>query len=156
MAERTGAHRIHCAWLKIDQARITAFGDDTNDPDPLHVDPDHARGGPYGSTISFGFLTISLLTFFHHQAMPKPATGYALNYGFDRLRLPQVVRVGARLRGVFRLRSSEDRGPGRRLLRYDVTIEIEGEEKPALVAEWLAMWIDDGIARAAAPASAAA
>ena len=133
-------------WLVIDQQRITAFGRDTLDPDPLHIDPVYAaEHGPYGKTISFGFLTVSLLTYFHHSVVSEDRTGYALNYGFDRLRLPQVVVVGSRLRGVFRHLTSEERGPGRTLLRYDVRVEIEGDTKPALAAEWLAMWIDDGV-----------
>lgn len=136
-------------WLDIDQERITAFGHTTNDPDPLHIDPEYAaRSGPYGSTISFGFLTMSLLTYFHHQCVRGIGTGYALNYGFDRLRLPNVVKVGARLRGAFRLISATPRGEGMTLQRYDVRIEIEGEEKPALIAEWLAIWVDDGVDRA--------
>ena len=133
-------------WLTIDQERVTAFGRETLDPDPLHIDPAYAAAhGPYGRTISFGFLTVSLLTYFHHSVMRHDQTGYALNYGFDRLRLPQVVLVGSRLRGVFRHLSNEERGPGRTLMRYDVRVEIEGEPKPALSAEWLAMWVDDGV-----------
>lgn len=132
-------------WLTIDQERISTFGRITDDPDPLHVDPAYARRhGPYGHTISFGFLTMSLLTHLFRHGRAEPVGGHVLNYGFDRLRLPQVVPVGARVRGVFRLIDSEDRGAGRRLYRYDARIEVEGERKPALVAVWLAMWIEDG------------
>ena len=137
-------------WLEIDQRRISGFGHITNDPDPLHIDPDYAREfGPYGVTIAFGFLTVSLLTFFHHQATPPVASGYALNYGFDRLRLTSTVKVGARVRGAFRLIDAQDRGAGRLLLRYETRVEVEGDDKPALVAEWLVMWIDDGRERPA-------
>ncbi len=137
-------------WLTIDQDRITAFGNDTNDPDPLHIDPAFAADhGPYGRTMSFGFLTMSLLTFFHHEAMHERRTGYALNYGFDRLRLPEVVLVGSRLRGSFRRMASEDRGSGRTLLRLAAEVQIEGKAKPALAAEWLVMWVDDGVLRPA-------
>ncbi|RVT40360.1 MaoC family dehydratase [Sphingobium algorifonticola] len=135
-------------WLVLDQDRLTTFGEVTLDPDPLHVDPDFAREhGPFGTTISFGFLTASLLTYFFRQSLRGSAPGYALNYGFNRLRLPQVVPVGSRVRGVFGLLGAEDRGAGKVLMRYDTRVEIEGEDKPALVAEWLTMWVDDGIVR---------
>jgi acyl dehydratase len=135
-------------WMTIDQQRISTFGDCTNDPDPLHVDPTYAANfGPYGHTIAFGFLTMSLLTYLYRQGRPDEPGGYALNYGFDRLRLTNIVPVGARVRGVFRRIGSEDRGRGRRLDRYDVRVEIEGDPKPALVAEWLTMRVDDGVHR---------
>lgn len=135
-------------WLVLDQERITTFGHNTLDPDPLHIDPEYAREhGPYGKTISFGFLTVSLLTHFFRQSSKGSLAGYALNYGFDRMRLPQVVTVGSRVRGVFKYLGAEDRGDGKTLMRYDARVEIEGEEKPALVAEWLTMWVDDGIIR---------
>jgi acyl dehydratase len=133
-------------WLTIDQERITTFGLNTNDPDRLHIDPAYAAAnGPHGKTISFGFLTMSLLTHFFHDAVISDRSGYALNYGFDRMRLPNTVVVGARLRGLFTLLGNEPRGDDRELRRYGVTIEIEGEDKPALAGEWLVMWVDDGI-----------
>lgn len=133
-------------WMTIDQDRITTFGLNTNDPDRLHIDPEYAAAhGPHGKTISFGFLTMSLLTHFFHDAVTTDRTGYALNYGFDRMRLPNTVVVGARLRGIFTLIANEPRGPNRELRRYGVTVEIEGEEKPALSGEWLVMWVDDGV-----------
>jgi acyl dehydratase len=139
-------------WLVIDQDRITTFGLNTNDPDRLHIDPAYAaEHGPHGKTISFGFLTMSLLTHFFHDAVISDRSGYALNYGFDRVRLPNTVAVGARLRGVFTLIGNEARGGNRELRRYGVTIEIEGEEKPALVGEWLVMWVDDGVHHSASP-----
>lgn len=134
------------SWLTMDQERITTFGLNTNDPDRLHIDPTYAaKHGPHGKTISFGFLTMSLLTHFFHDAIISDRSGYALNYGFDRMRLPNTVLVGARLRGVFKLTGNEPRGDDRELRRYGVTVEIEGEDKPALVGEWLVMWVDDGI-----------
>jgi acyl dehydratase len=134
------------SWMTIDQDRITTFGINTNDPDRLHIDPVYAaKHGPHGKTISFGFLTMSLLTYFFHDAVISDRSGYALNYGFDRMRLPNTVRVGARLRGLFTLIENVQREEGRELRRYGVTVEIEGEEKPALVGEWLVMWVDDGV-----------
>lgn len=139
-------------WLLIDQERITGFGHNTNDPDRLHIDPDYAaEKGPYGKTISFGFLTMSLLTFFFHDAILSDRSGYALNYGFDRMRLTNTVVVGSRLRGKFELNGVEPRGENRELRRYGVTVEIEGDPKPALVGEWLVMWVDDGVQHDAPP-----
>lgn len=143
------------AWMEIDQARIDLFARATNDLDPLHIDPDYARTfSPYGSTIAFGFLTMSLLTHLYRSSTAEHSVGYALNYGFDRLRLPSVVPVNARIRGVFQLKSIEDRGNGKVLFRYDVHVEVEGSDRPALVAEWLAMWVEDGVSRPGADYSA--
>jgi acyl dehydratase len=139
-------------WLEIDQERIDLFARATNDPDPQHIDPEYARKySPFGKTIAFGFLTMSLLTHFYRGGVTDSTSGYGLNYGFDRMRLPRAVPVGSRIRGVFRFKSSEIRGEGRVLFAYDVTVEIEGEDKPALSGEWLAMWVEDGLARPEAP-----
>lgn len=135
-------------WLEIDQNRINLFAQATNDLDPLHIDPAYAREhGPYGTTISFGFLTMSLLTHFYRSGNEEHAVGYALNYGFDRMRLPSIVPVGTRIRGVFSLKHVEDRGQGKVLFTYDARVEVEGASKPALAGEWLTMWIEDGVAR---------
>jgi acyl dehydratase len=143
---RGGQQAAVSGWMTIDQERITTFGLNTNDPDRLHIDPEYAAAhGPHGKTISFGFLTMSLLTHFFHDAVTTDRSGYALNYGFDRMRLPNTVMVGARLRGIFTLIENEPRGADRELRRYGVTIEIEGEDKPALAGEWLVMWVDDGV-----------
>lgn len=137
-------------WLLIDQARIDLFARATNDNDPLHVDASYARlYSPFGRTISFGFLTMSLLTHLFRSCIREEGTGYALNYGFDRLRLPSAVPVDARVRGVFSLKHAERRGDDRALLTYDARVEVEGSDRPALVGEWLAMWVDDGVRRPA-------
>ena len=135
-------------WLLIDQARIDAFGRVTEDWDPMHVDPAWcAAHSPFRTTIAFGFLTTSLLTWFSHQAIGWISTttaddgGYALNYGFDRLRLVEPVPVGSRIRGRFRLLEWKEVRPGEVRSKYGVTVEIEGNDRPALVAEWLGFWI---------------
>ena len=132
-------------WLKIDQEMITQFGGLTRDPDPMHVDPVWARAhSPYEQTIAFGFLTMSLLTHLLHDAMAGSAereAGHYLNYGFDRLRLVAPVPVDSRVRGRFRLLDRKTDAKDRYLSRIDVEIEVEGATKPALVAEWLAMWV---------------
>ncbi len=133
-------------WLLIDQKMNTGFGELTLDPDPMHMDPEWAdANGSYGGTIAYGFLTISLLSHLIHTVREeKPDTkkeGHYLNYGFDRLRLISPIPVGSRIRGRFVFTDPAEDEKGRRLNRYNCTIEIEGQERPALVAEWLSMWV---------------
>jgi len=133
------------SWLTIDQPMIDQFGTVTLDPDPMHIDPVWAgRHSPYRGTIAFGFLTISLLTHLLHDAMSHGTdrhAGHYLNYGFDRLRLISPVLVSSRIRGRFTLagRSTDDKA--RYLSKIGVEVQIEGGEKPALIADWLAMWV---------------
>jgi len=128
-------------WLAIDQARIIQFADSTDDHQWIHVDVGRAeRESPLGSTIAHGYLTLSLLARFTYEVGLVPGdAGQALNYGLDRVRFMTPVRVGARIRDRVTLLAAEDRGPGRLLVKAQHTIEIEGEEKPAMVAEALAM-----------------
>jgi acyl dehydratase len=125
-------------WLSIGQEDIDLFGRITRDEDPMHVDPDWCRRhGPFPTTVAFGFLSLSLITHFSHQARAWPEGAYALNYGFDRVRFVAPVPVGSRLRGVFVFKGAEARGDGSFLTRTLVTVEIEGDARPAVVAEWL-------------------
>jgi acyl dehydratase len=135
-------------WITVDQPMIDAFGAATLDPDPMHVDPAWAREqGPFGGTIAFGFLTMSLLTHLMHDALGTVpgrdvlTNGYYLNYGFDRLRLVSPIRVGKRVRGVFGLAQRAVDERGRTVATFDCRIEIEGEDRPALVAQWLTVWV---------------
>ena len=125
-------------WVRIDQAMIDAFAKLTNDTYFIHVDPDRAkRETPFGGTIAHGFLTMSLLANMAYEACPwVEGTKNGLNYGFNRLRFVAPVPTGSRVRGSFVLKSFEVQ-PARWSLAYDVTVEIEGAGKPALVAEWL-------------------
>ncbi len=127
------------SWIPITQELITGFGIATCDPDPAHIDPAWAeRHSPYGTTIAFGFLTVSLLTAMINEIVERPEDEVAtLNYGFDRLRLLSPVRVGRRIRGRFVLKELALRSPTQFRVTYGVTVEIENEEKPALVADWL-------------------
>jgi acyl dehydratase len=132
-------------WLTVDQERIDEFGRATLDSDWMHVDPERAkREGPYGGTVAFGFWTLSMLTYLTRQAggrdYPEGAL-YGLNYGFDRVRLIAPVPVGARIRNRARVVEIADRGAGRFLVKTENTIEVEGSEKPALVADWLVMLV---------------
>ncbi|MGE3317429.1 MAG: MaoC family dehydratase [Planctomycetaceae bacterium] len=128
-------------WFTVEQEAINRFGIATADSDWLHTDPERAaKDSPYGGTIAFGFWTISMLTYFSRQTFGEdypPGALYGLNYGFDKLRLLAPVRVGKRIRNEGKLTGIEDRGGNRYLVKTENTIHIEGEEKPAMVAEWL-------------------
>lgn len=143
----TGAEVGVSDWIVVDQEMINGFGKVTLDPDPMHVDPEWAATGPFGGAIAFGFLTVSLLTHMLHSAMgthpskENAALGHYLNYGFDRLRLVSPVPAGARIRGRFvKLRQAEDE-KGRFRTTFDCVVEIEGADRPALIAQWLSIWV---------------
>jgi len=132
-------------WFEITQARIDAFADCTEDWQFIHVDPDKARATPFGGTIAHGFLTLSLASAMSYDAVaPLEGVVMGVNYGFDKLRFLAPVRAGSRVRGRFRLLSAEDKGGGRWLLKHELTVEIEGGDKPALIAEWLGMQMVGG------------
>ena len=127
-------------WLTIDQKRINEFAEATEDRQFIHVDPEAAARTPFGGTIGHGFLSLSMLSRMAADAMLVPdTTKMAVNYGLDRVRFIAPVKSGRRIRGRFRLDSVEEKAPGQLLLRHTVTVEIEGEEKPALTAEWLGL-----------------
>lgn len=128
-------------WITIDQARIQAFADCTGDHQWIHVDVERAkRESPYGTTIAHGYLTLSLISemLFELKTIPEGVQA-AINYGIDKARFIAPVKSGARIRDHVTLVAAESKGPGRTLLTMRNTIEIEGEEKPALVADTLAM-----------------
>lgn len=127
-------------WFEVTQARIDAFADCTEDRQFIHVDPEAAKATPFGGTIAHGFLTLSLASAMSYDAVsPLDGVVMGVNYGFDKLRFLAPVPAGSRVRGRFKLLSAEDRGGGRWLLKHELTVEIEGGEKPALMAEWLGM-----------------
>ena len=127
-------------WLTIDQNRIDEFADATDDHQFIHVDPEAAARTPLGGTIGHGFLSLSMLSRMAADAVLMPDNiKMALNYGLDRVRFIAPVKSGKRIRGRFRLDSVDEKAPGQLLLRHTVTVEIEGEEKPALTAEWLGL-----------------
>ncbi len=129
-------------WFDIDQQRVNAFADVTLDHQFIHVDPVRARATPFGATIAHGFLTLSLLVHLCLPFIPEPENRQlVVNYGFDKIRFVAPVRVGKRIRARGVLGAVEERKPGQIQLRVDVTVEIEGEDKPALVAEWLSLHV---------------
>lgn len=127
-------------WFLVDQAKIDAFADATEDWQFIHVNPELAKQTPFGGTIAHGFLTLSLASAMSYDCV-KPLDGVAMgvNYGFDKLRFIAPVPAGSKIRGRFKLLSAEDKGGGRWLIKHELTVEIEGGEKPALIAEWLSM-----------------
>ena len=129
------------SWHLVDQKRIDAFADVTEDHQFIHVDPERAaRETPFGSTVAHGFLTVSLLSVFSYEALPKIAGAIrGVNYGFDRLRFISPVRAGSRLRGRFTLMEAKLRGADVLESRTSVSVEIDGEAKPALVADWIGL-----------------
>ena len=127
-------------WITVDQDRITAFAEATEDRQFIHVDPAAAAQTPFGGTIAHGFLSLSLLSRMAADVMKVPdTTKMAVNYGLDRVRFIAPVRAGARVRGRFTLDAAKEKAPGQLLLRHTVTVEIENEPKPALTAEWLGL-----------------
>jgi acyl dehydratase len=128
------------SWLSVDQGRIDAFAEATEDRQFIHTDPAAAARTPFGGTVAHGFLTLSLLSRMGAEAMLIPeGVKMAVNYGLDRVRFLAPVRSGRRVRGRFTLDSVEEKAAGQVLMRHTVTVEIEGEEKPALTAQWLGL-----------------
>lgn len=127
-------------WILVDQARIDAFADVTDDRQFIHVDPAAAAMTPFGGTIAHGFLTLSLLSRMAADAMLGPdRIRMGVNYGFEKVRFLAPVRSGKRVRGRFTLVSFEEKRPGQYQFVHSVTVEIEGEDKPALIADWIGM-----------------
>ena len=127
-------------WFEMSQRRIDEFADATEDRQFIHVDPESAAQTPFGQTIAHGFLSLSILSRMAADAMLVPDTvKMAVNYGLDRVRFVAPVKSGKRIRGRFRLDSITEKAPGQLLMRHTVTVEIEGEERPALTAEWLGL-----------------
>jgi acyl dehydratase len=129
------------SWHMVDQPRIDTYADVIEDHQFIHVDPERAKKETaFGTTIAHGFLTMSLLSIMSYEVMPVIAgTTMGVNYGFDKLRFISPVRSGKRVRGRFVLAEAKLRKPNELQSRTNVTVEIEGEDKPALVADWLGL-----------------
>lgn len=133
-------------WILVDQDRINAFAACTGDHQFIHVDPQRvARETPFPGTLAHGFLLLSLAAG-HRQRDFPPVSDVALvlNYGLDRLRFTSPVVAGSRVRYHSRVLAAEQRAPGRVLLRQEATMEVEGQDKPAVIAELLALYIARG------------
>jgi acyl dehydratase len=142
LAARIGEETGVSSWVEIDQDRIDAFAEATMDHQFIHVDPEAAAQTPFGSTIAHGFLTLSLTTPMMMEAMVAPdRMVMAVNYGTDKLRFIEPVNVGSRIRARTRLVDVKAKGPGRWLVKNEVTVEIDGVERPALVVEALTLFV---------------
>ncbi|HEX3423507.1 MAG TPA: MaoC family dehydratase [Sphingomicrobium sp.] len=128
------------SWITVDQERIDAFAEASEDRQFIHVDPEAAARTSFGTTIAHGFLSLSLLSRMGAEAMLVPeGMKLAINYGLDRVRFLAPVRSGSRLRGRFALDSLEEKAPGQWLMTHLVSVEIENGDKPALTAIWLTL-----------------
>src|SRR5947207_13000333 len=123
-------------WVEIDQKRIDLFADATGDHQWIHVDPERAASGPFGTTIAHGYLTLSLLPVVSYEVIPSPDGGMAINYGLDRVRFPAPVPVGSRVRASFEVTAVDDADWGRQV-KMTATVERECGDKPVCVAEVL-------------------
>jgi acyl dehydratase len=127
-------------WITIDQARIDAFAEVTEDRQFIHVEPQAAAQTMFGGTVAHGFLSLSLLSRFAADVMLVPPNlKMAVNYGFDNVRFLAPVPAGARLRGIFTLANLEEKAPGKLLMHHNVMVDIDVTEKPALTADWLGL-----------------
>ena len=129
-----GAEFGPSSWIEVPQERIEAFADATGDRQWIHVDPDRAAAGPFGTTIAHGYLTLSLLPAMSYEVVPRQEGGMGINYGLNRVRFPAPVPAGSRVRGTFRV-DSVDEFDGGFQATMTATVEREGGEKPVCVAE---------------------
>ena len=140
LSEYVGKQTGVSEWLTVDQDRINVFADVTEDHQFIHVNPEAAKMTPFGTTVAHGFLTLSLLSkMAENSVLILDGVKMGLNYGFDKVRFMSPVKSGKRVRGHFTLMSADQKIPGQWQFKYAVKVEIEGEEKPALAAEWLSM-----------------
>ena len=127
-------------WRTIDQSMIDRFADLTDDHQWIHVDREAATRGPFGATIAHGFLVLSLMAKMTADAgLELRGARMGMNYGFDRVRITNVVRAGDRIRGRIVLKDFAERQPGQWLMTLAITVEVEGQTKPAIVADWLGL-----------------
>lgn len=132
----------HSEWLTVDQQRVNQFADCTGDHQFIHIDAEKAAQTPFGGTIAHGFLSLSLLPMLSGDLMVVPeGTRMGVNYGLDSLRFIQPVRVGSRVRLGLTLIDAYEKNPGQWLLKARAVMEIEGSEKPAYIAETLALCV---------------
>ncbi|MBS25386.1 MAG: protein dehydratase [Gammaproteobacteria bacterium] len=130
-------------WFEIDQDRINNFAEATGDFQYIHVDEERATETPFGATIAHGFLTLSLLSKLSSMSggIKLENSVMGINYGLNKVRFLNPVKVNSKIRARFELISAEEKKPNHYLLMHNVTVEIAGEEKPALIAEWLGMTV---------------
>lgn len=127
-------------WFTVTQDQINQFAECTLDRQFIHVDPDNAKKTQFGTTIAHGFLSLSMLSFFSQEySVVINGIYMGVNYGFDRVRFIAPVKVNSRIRAHAKVLEITEKDPGQYILKTDVTIEIEGEDKPALKVEWITL-----------------
>lgn len=139
IAEQVGSHLGTSEWVEISQKRIDLFAEATGDHQFIHVNPDMAKLTPFGGTIAHGFLTLSMIPYLAANSdIPRPAgVKMGVNYGGNKTRFITPVRSGKRIRGHWKLLEMNEKRPGQWQQTVEITIEIEGEDKPALICEWI-------------------
>ena len=128
-------------WLAIDQARVNQFADATGDHQWIHVDPERAKGGPFGGTIAHGYLTLSLVNLFLPQLLEVRGVSMGVNYGCEKVRFPSPVKVGSRVRGAGEIVAAEVVKGGAVQVTVRVTVEIVGSDKPACVVDTISRFV---------------
>ncbi|MCY3645204.1 MAG: MaoC family dehydratase [Acidimicrobiaceae bacterium] len=137
-----GQHLGHSDWIPVDQARIDLFAEATGDDQWIHVDPEAAAAGPFGATIAHGYLTLALTNMMLPQIVRVEGISMGINYGVNRVRFPQPVLTGSRLRGSATLTSADELPGGAGVQTViTVTVEIEGQAKPACVVESVSRYL---------------
>ncbi|GAA4760704.1 MaoC family dehydratase [Stakelama sediminis] len=141
LAQRTETTQVS-QWVTVTQEMIDRFADATGDRQFIHIDPQAASATPFGGTIAHGFLTLSLMPVLASKTQAPSIEGLrmAVNYGCNSLRFIAPVRSGKRVRGHFTMKELTEKRPGQWQRTDDFTVEIEGEEKPALIAEWISQY----------------
>ena len=140
VAQYAGYEAEPTDWFEVKQEQINTFADCTLDHQFIHVDPDKAKETPFGTTIAHGFLSLSMLSHFSEQfGLVIEGTYMGVNYGFDSVRFISPVKVNSRIRAHAKTLEIIEKNPGQFMSKTEVTVEIEGEEKPALKAVWIGM-----------------
>lgn len=135
-----GAHLGYSGWIEIDQARIDTFADATGDHQWIHVDPERAKDGPFGTTIAHGYLTLSITNLFLPELLVVPGASAGVNYGANKVRFPAPVPVGSRVRMGAEVLEVSDVAGGVQVITRN-TVEIEGADKPACVVEAISRFL---------------
>ena len=142
LAEKVGETIGTSEWVEMSQERINQFAEATGDHQFIHVNEEAAKMTPFGGTIAHGFLTLSMIPYLTQKSdVPRPdGIKMAVNYGGNKTRFLNPVKSGKRIRGHWKLLGMEEKRPGQWQHTVEITIEIEGEEKPALICEWMSMF----------------
>ncbi len=142
IAQNIGYQAKPTPWFRVKQAQINQFADCTLDHQFIHVDEEKAKSGPFGTTIAHGFLSLSMIAYFA-ESFNSVIEGVAMqmNYGFDKVRFLMPVKVNSQIRAHAKILDIKEKKPGQFILITQVTIEIEGEDKPALIADWISLQV---------------